>query len=182
MYGVFKYLKNKHNINANFSSTNCGYITAYRYVCKDKTTQVCYIVQVNLPKRGSQRTKNAIKQFSINHEKHRSAVAKKASDSETSVKKAKVRKPKRLSNKDVSEFLLKHSIKTENELMGIAKQRHGVGEKGIYNFIVNKTQKALNELVSTTWKIQNATAVVKRNPKSRIKILNEYANTTCVEN
>ena len=138
--------------------------------------------QVNLPKRGSPRTKNAMKQFSINPEKCHSTVAKKAAESETSVKKAKVTKPKRLSNADVSEFLLKRNIKTENELMVIAKQRNDVGEKHIYNFIVNKTQKALNELVSTTWKIQNATAIVERNPKSRIKILNEYANTVCVEN
>ena len=96
--------------------------------------------QVNLPKRGSPRTKNAMKQFSINPEKCHSTVAKKAADSETSVKKAKVTKPKRLSNADVSEFLLKRNIKTENELMVIAKQRNDVGEKHIYNFIVNKTR------------------------------------------
>ena len=73
--------------------------------------------------------------------------------------------------------MLKHNIKTENELMVIVKQRHDDGEKDIYNFIVNKTQKALSELVSTTWKIQNAPAIVERNSKSRIEILNMYSNT-----
>ena len=66
--------------------------------------------------------------------------------------------------------------------MVIAKQRHDDGEKGIYNFIVSKTQAALSELVSTTWKTQNAPAIVERDSKSRIEILNEYANTACVEN
>ena len=154
-YGVFKYLKDKNNLIVNFSSTHCGYIAAYRYVWKDKTTQ--YVLHspnhVNLVKLGSLRTKNAMKQFSTNAEKSLSTVAKKAADSETQVKKAKVTKPKRLSNTNVSEFLLKHNIKTENELMVIAKQLHDDGETDIYNFTVNKTQKALSELVSTTWKI-----------------------------
>ena len=66
--------------------------------------------------------------------------------------------------------------------MVIAKQRHDDGENDIYNFIVNKTQKALRKLVSTAWKIQNAPAILERNSKSRIEILNEYANTACVEN
>ena len=61
-----------------------------------------------------------MKEFSKNAEKRRSTVAKKAFDSKTPVKKAKIRKSKRLSNADVPEFLLKHSIKTENELMMIA--------------------------------------------------------------
>ena len=136
----------------NFSSKHCGYIAAYRYVCKDKTTQdVLYSPNhVNLAKLGSPRTKNAMKQFSTNAEKRRSTVVKKASDSETQVKKAKVTKPKRLSNTDVSELLLKHNSKNKNELMVIAKQLHDDSEKDIYNFIVNKTQKALSELVSTT--------------------------------
>ena len=40
----------------------------------------------------------------------------------------------------MSEFLLKHNITTENELMVIAKQCHDDGEKDVYYFIVNKTQ------------------------------------------
>ena len=66
--------------------------------------------------------------------------------------------------------------------MMIAKQRHDDDEKDIYNVIANKTQKESSELVSTTWKIQNAPAIVERNSKSRIEILNKYANTVCVEN
>ena len=183
-YGVFKCLKEKHNIIVNFSKKHCGYIAAYRYVHKNKTTEdVLHSPNhVNLAKLGSPRTKNAVNQFFTNAEKRRSTVAKKVSDSETQVKKAKMTKPKRLSNTGVSEFLLKHNIKTENELMVIAKQVHDDGEKDIYNFIVNKTQKALSELVSTTWKIQNAPAIVERNSKSRIEIPNGYANTACVEN
>ena len=142
-YGVFKYLKDKHNLIVNFSSKYCGYIAAYRYFCKNKTTQdvLHNLNHVNLAKLGSPSTKNAMKQFSTNAKKCRSTVAKKAFDSETQVKKAKVTKPKRFSNTNVSEFFLKHNIKTENELMMIAKQPHDNGEKDIYNVIANKTQK-----------------------------------------
>ena len=54
-YEVFKYLKDKHNIIVNFSSKPCGYIAAYRYVCKDKTTQDVLRSpnHVNLAKLGS---------------------------------------------------------------------------------------------------------------------------------
>ena len=172
-YGVFKYLKDKHNIIVNFSSKHCGYIATYRYVCKDKTAQdvLHSPSHVNLAKLGSSRTKNAMKQFSTNAENRRSTVAKKASDSETQVKRAKVTKLKRLSKTDVSEFLLKHNIKTKNELMVIVKQRYDDCEKDIYNFIVNKIQRVLSELVSITWKIQNAPAFVERNSKSCLEIL-----------
>ena len=66
--------------------------------------------------------------------------------------------------------------------MMIGKQCHDDGEKDIYNVIANNTQKGSSELVGTTWKIQNAPAIVERNSISRIEILNEYANTVCVEN
>ena len=56
------------------------------------------------------------------------------------------------------------------------------GKKDIYNFCLKKTQKAFNELVGTTWKIQNALAIVVHISKSHIEILNDYANTACVEN
>ena len=49
-YGVFKYLKDKHNIVANFTGKYCGYITAYRYVCKDKINKICYIVRTSAPR------------------------------------------------------------------------------------------------------------------------------------
>ena len=71
-YGVFKYLKRKHNRITNFSNKRCDYIAAYRYAF--------------------QHTKNAMKQISTNIETRRSTVAKKASDSETPVKRNKSNK------------------------------------------------------------------------------------------
>ena len=93
-YGVFKYLNDKHNIIVNFSSKHCGYIAAYRYIYKDKTTEdvLHSPSHVNLVKLGSLRTKNAMKLFSTNAEKRRSTAAKKASDSEAQLKKNKSNK------------------------------------------------------------------------------------------
>ena len=100
----------------------------------------------NLEKLGSTRTKN----FNENENRRSSAVAAEAcSDDVVLIKKTKKQtKPKILSNTDVLEFLVTQNIKTENELMLVAKQCHDDGEKDIYNFIMNKTPKALIDLVS----------------------------------
>lgn len=182
-YGVFKYLKDNHDIIVNFSSKHCGYIAAYRYVCKGKPIEEVLHSpgHANLEDIGSPRTKNAMKRFSENAEKRRS-TNNTPSNSATPAKKLKEpMKPKKLTNIDVSEYLVKHNVQTENELHVIAKQRHDDGEKDMYSYIINKSQKALSEIVSTTWKIQNAPAVVVRKSKSRLDILRDYTNTECAE-
>ena len=182
--GVSKYLREHHNIVVNFSSDHCDYVAAYRYICKDKPKeQVLHSPDHNnLEVLGSSpRTKNAMQKFSANSKRRRSsaATATAACSDNTPMKKTK---PKRLTNTDVSEFLVQENIQTERELMLIAKKRHDDGEKDLYNFILNKTPKALNDLVYTTWKIQNTPALVERTSKSRILILIECGDKPCVEN
>ena len=179
-YPVFKYLQDTHNIVVNFSSTHCGYIAAYRYVCKDKPLEsvVHSPHHANLATLGSLRTKNAMKQFSSNAIKSRSAEPTSSSAGPT------VCKPKRLSNTDIAEFLVSNNIKSENELMEVAKGHHDSGERDIYNFIMNKSPKGLSNLVNTTWKMQNAPKIVELNCKSRMDILQEYvsSDSACNDN
>ena len=180
-YAVSKYLQDKHKIQVNFSNEHCGYVAAYRYVCKDKDLQEVLHSpgHTNLSQVGSPRTKNAMNKFSANARKCRSEEPTPSSSSST---KPKVSKPKRLSNTDIAEFLIKNNLKTENELMVVAKKRHDDGERDIYSFIMNKSPKALSDLVNTTWKLQNAQHVEDRISKSRIDILKEHINGPCTAN
>ena len=64
----------------------------------------------------------------------------------------------------MSKFLVTNKIKTETDLMVIAKQWNGNG-KYIYNFIMNKDSKALPDLIHTTRKTENAAKVKERASK-----------------
>jgi len=178
---VFEQLRKSEGINVNFSSKHCGYVAAYRYVCKNKPIEQVLHSEghSNLSSAGSSpRTKKAMAQFSFNTKRRRESCEN--ADTPTSSKKAM--KPKRLSNIDIAEFLTAHKIKSVTELMVIAKQRHDDGEKDMYSFILNKSPKALSELVSTTWRMHNAPKIVERSNKSRLDILKVHiTDRECTE-
>ena len=61
--GVSQVLRSKCNIVVNFSSEYCGYVAAYRYVCKCKPVEEVLHSEghINLETVGSPRTKNAMR-------------------------------------------------------------------------------------------------------------------------
>ena len=59
-------------------------------------------------------------------------------------------KVKRLSNVEVSEFILENKITDDFQLLAISKERHELGEKDLYRFVVNKIPKSISDLVKTT--------------------------------
>ena len=62
---VKKYMIQNFGINLHFSSQNLGYVAAYKYICKGKSTDVVLLSpdHVNLNAIGSPRTKNVWKLF-----------------------------------------------------------------------------------------------------------------------
>ena len=176
---VYRYIYDKHGISLHFSSQHCGYNAGYKYVCKDKPlSEVLHSAgHTNLSDIGSPKTKKAMKTSASNARKRRSTQTTSHSESSSS---SRITKPKRLSNTEVSEFMVVNNIRRESELMSIANKRHAEGQKDIYNFIMNKTPKALSELISTTWKLQEAPQTVQRETKSRISILERFLEEDCV--
>ena len=88
--------------------------------------------------------------------------------------------PKKLSNIEVSEFILANGIKSDRELMAVAKRRHAEGEKDLYNFIVNKNSKSISELVELTWKMNDAPKDVQRASNTRMSILRAHIEKECL--
>ena len=88
-------------------------------------------------------------------------------------------KRKRLCRSEVAEFILRNDIKTEEGLYIIAKQRKESGEPDIYNFVVNSNPKTISDLVTVTWRIENAQATVTRRHTDRIQIIRDI-NTSGV--
>ena len=77
-------------------------------------------------------------------------------------------KIKRLSNVEVPEFMLMNNTADDDQLQGIVKEHHGLGEKDLYRFVVKKTIKVISDLVKTTWRIHSDPEVVRCEKTSRI--------------
>ena len=88
-------------------------------------------------------------------------------------------KTKKLTNVDVSEFLVSNNIRDQTKLMAIAKDRHSAGEKDLYRFIISRSSKSLSQLIDMTWKINNASSELEREQQSRISILKKYLEPEC---
>ena len=84
--------------------------------------------------------------------------------SETCLSKSKSThsKVKSLSSVEVSEFMLEKNIKDESQWLAITKERHELGEKDLYCFVVNKTPKSTSDLVKTTWHIHSDPEIICR--------------------
>jgi len=174
---VFTHLRAENNITVNFSSKNCGYLAAYRYVCKSKSAgQVLHSPgHPNLTDVRSPPSKKASQAYSENARKRR-----QSRDTEDEAV-AGPSKPKRLSNIDVSLFLVENEIKNETELMSVAKQRQEEGQTDLYNFIINKNPKALADLISTTWRIDNAPAAMERDRIPLMEVVRRNLQGECVQ-
>ena len=172
---VKNYVSKKHRIVLHFSDQLFGYHVAYKYVCKNKPfTDVLHSPgHPNLQEIGSPKTKYAFAQFSDNAKKRRMSVQ---SNNETQPSASQAKK---LSNLDVSEFIVANNVRSDKELMIVAKTRHSEGEKDLYKFIINKSSKSLSELLDMTWKMNDASRNVERANQSRISILEEECQPEC---
>ena len=65
-------------------------------------------------------------------------------------KTGKNKKPSRLSNLDVSEFMVQNNIKIETELFAIADEEKKTGKKDLANFVLSCLTKTFSDLVENT--------------------------------
>ena len=65
-------------------------------------------------------------------------------------KTGKNKKPSRLSNLDVSEFMVQNNIKIETELFPIADEEKKTGKKDLANFVLSCLTKTFSDLVENT--------------------------------
>ena len=85
--------------------------------------------------------------------RHSANTSKCKSQGQSSESSCKTKKPKRLTNIEVSKFLVANEIRTETDLMVVAKHRDNRG-KDIYSFIMNKSPKAPPDMIHTTGKME----------------------------
>ena len=176
---VFNHMYENHNVAVNFSSQHCGYNAGYKYVCKNKPIETVLHSpgHPNLQEIGSPATKKAMRAFS---RKRQSAKQESTTPDQPHMSKSKKRK--RLSNGQVSSFLVENNIHRIKELQAAAKQRLDNGESDLNEFVLNKSPKQLNDLISMTWEIHTAPAVLERENQTRMEVLRTFLQKGCVDN
>ena len=63
--------------------------------------------------------------------------------------------------------------------MSFANAQKREGKTELAEFLMNRTTKTVNKIISNAWDIENAEARMKRREKSRVEILNEALETSC---
>lgn len=111
-------------------------------------------------------------------------IQKKTSEkrkAKNDVKTTLLKKPRRLSNLDVSEFITENNIRSDTELLAKACEQQKAGKKDLAQFLLSHSSKSLGELIANTWKLQEASAKLERQTKSRMEILQAHADYECIE-
>ena len=91
------------------------------------------------------------------------------------------RSNKKLSNIDISNFLVENNIKEKKKLCSVAKDRAAAGKPDLYSFIVSKNPKSVSDLIMTTWEIENAAAEIEQQNRTRFYIVINCAQQVCVD-
>lgn len=192
-----RYLKEHFNISVHFSSAHSNYYTAWKYVTKKDE----HVVQSeNHPDRnsiGPRTTKahNAKAEIRIRKREREEASAEVISTSplqseddvnedveveEGDGESEGKRRCKRLRPFDVSRIILAQNIKCRIDLLALAHQQKSEGKTDLAEFIVNRGNKAVNELIATSWDMETATETQIRSKKTRLELLGEAGECECV--
>ena len=110
----------------------------------------------NLKEIGSPQTKQCINTYRKNSKEKKRAANNKQNNQQQNEQNRKNKKPSRLSNLDVSEFMVENNIKSETELFAIADEQKKAGKKDPANFVLPPSMNALIGLLENTWKVKSA--------------------------
>lgn len=164
----------KHGVVVHFSETHDNYYSAYKYVCKTDKNVFESSNHPDLQTIGSPKTKQCMKSYKAKYTKRKQT---KENQENENTKKSKT--PRRLSNLDVSEFLVENNIKSETELFAKASEQKEAGKKDLATFLLSRSPKSLQDLIATTWKMQSAVSEVQRKNTPRMEMVRNCAKEEC---
>ncbi len=195
---VKKRLHETFSIQVNFSESHENYYSAYRYVCKNDPHAYKSADHPDLQEIGSPVTKKCMSAYRQKCRKRKidentEITANQLNDSDkihgNKTQNASLSKVRRHSNLDVSKFLVKNNIRTETDLFIIetdlfiiATEQQEAGKEDLYNFLVSCSPKSLQDLIATTWKVQDAKAsLARRRNTPRMDTIRKAAAAECVD-
>ena len=166
--GVKNRITASYGIVLNFRDFR-GYYPAYTYVTKKDPL---YLLSENHPAEiESPQTAQATEARSERAEKRESRETPCATN----------KRKRKLQPSDLYNIITKNNIKTDLQLC-----RHAMMELNENNnpllsdFIMTRDDKRRNSMIATAWKLNTAAAVIERNNKSRLEILEESFTKPCI--
>ncbi len=166
-------LETKHGITVNFSDHD-GCYTAYQYIRKEDDMVYHSTGHPNLDEVGSPRTKRC-------QEFYRKRRWDKTSEGNSCHGSTSAKRMKKLSNLEVSDFIVEKQIKSETELLAIANEQREEGKKDLADFVLSRNSKSLNDLIKQTWKMKEASSTLQREKTSRMELIRKVANGECAK-
>ena len=165
----------KYGVQLNFSGTHNFYLSAYRYICKEDTdvSHSSYHPK-DLLTENSPKTKNAIRAYKAG-EKRSSDKSKQTSTNQGNKKQ----KQKRLSNMDVATFITENKISSYTELLAVAQSRRGAGQNDIAEYVFNRSEKHLRELIVKAHQMTKAQDQLEEDKITRIELVQRAASNPC---
>jgi hypothetical protein len=158
-------IQRTYGISVHFSDSHDFYLSAYRYVCKEDTEVAHSAEHPNLAGAKSPVTKKSI-------------GANKRRSQDSSDKKCKKRL--RLSNTDVGTFIRKHNIRCYTHLLAVAEERSIEGLSDIKDFLFNRHEKFLRELIEKCWQMAEASEKMKIVKREKIDTLTSFKESPCI--
>ena len=156
---VKNFIKERQGIVLNFSGHG-GYHSAYTYVTKQDKG---YITSGNHPEK-------------IDVPKTTNATKKRA------LRLSKKSKVKRHSNLDASNVIVKNKRQSRIDLLAFAKSAFDKSDKGLYEFVLNRGDKKVNDLLHLVWELETAKEKQKWAALRRLESLREQLTTICICN
>ena len=65
---------------------------------------------------------------------------------------------KRLTNLDVSSIITSNGIDSKLHLLALAKKKQTDGDSRLYEFVLNRGEKRVNELIQSVWAMEDGAA------------------------
>lgn len=155
-------IQRTYGIVVNFSDRHDYYLSAYRYVNKEDENVAHSKDHPNLSEAKSPSTKKSI-----------AANKRKSSDKSNP---CQAKKRLRLTNQEAAMFIRKNNIHTYTELLAVAEERRKEELKDISDFIFNRQENFLRELISKSWQMAEAATKLKISNRDRLDVLNNYAD------
>ena len=174
----------------NYSSRHHNYYSAWQYVTKSDDMYVESADHPDLKNSSEPRTSSASRAKRSNKglrkgKQCRDVDGDEESDEEMedteSPSTSRKRKRKRLSAFEVSEIIVDKKVKSLVELQALAYEQKKEGKPDLAEFLVNRTPRAVADVLNSAWEIENAQEKLARSKKTRMQLLEEAREKECVE-
>ena len=174
-----RYLLEKYNISVHFSDKEYyNYHSAYRYVNKEDKEILLSEGHPDLISGKSPKTSKASK---AKKEKAKSSRESSKFSEEPQPGPSKPTKRRRLSNLDVGEIVIARQIHNDGELFALAKRQKEEGKVDLAAFLFAKSERQVNEVIKSAWKMEEAQAVIERSNVPRLERVKEELKGQCLE-